>query len=115
MEDYLKWINLGSNIVLSGAFGAFMVFLFGRENSMVYTLKPYKTLLLKLGISMCAAGSLFSALTMPKPTPSEALMDLGMAMVFSWAAWFHYHQFIKDKCCKVKKPLMKVAKKKQYK
>jgi len=115
MEDYLKWINLSSNIVLSGAFGAFMVFLFGRENSMVYTLKPYKTLMLKLGISMCAAGSLFNALTMSDPAPSEVVLNTGMAFVFTWAAWFHYQRFIKDKCCKVKKPSLRVAKKKQYK
>lgn len=108
-DDYLKWINFASNLVLSGAFGAFTIFLFGRENSLVYSLKAHKTLALKAGLSMCAAGSLYTALTVPDSPPSEVLLNVGLATLFSWAAWFHYTKFVKEV------PVLKRAKKVAFK
>lgn len=114
--DYLKWMNLASNIVLSGSFGAFMIFLFGRENSIVYTLKSHSTLALKMGLSMCAAGSLYTALTLPDSPPSEVLLNVGLATLMSWAAWFHYKKFVKE-CPSLKKVVIskKMSKKARFK
>ena len=107
--DYLKWVNLASNIVLSGSFGAFIIFLFGRENSLVYSLKAHKTLALKMGLSLCAAGSLYTALTLPDSPPSEVLLNVGLATLMSWAAWFHYKKFVKE-CPSLKKAMSKKRK-----
>lgn len=100
--EYLKFINLASNIVLSGAIGAFTIFLFGRENSMVYKLKTHSTIALKMGVSMCAAGALYNALTLSDPPPSEVILNSGLAIVSGWAAWFHYNQFVKEPIAKPK-------------
>jgi hypothetical protein len=44
---------------------------------------------------MTAAGSLFNFLTLSTPPFSEVLLNLGLAVVFLWAAVFHYNYFIK--------------------
>jgi hypothetical protein len=94
--DALKvWINFVASLTLTGVLGAFLVFLFGRDNSFVYKLPGYKTLALKAGLAMCTMGALWNAVTMSNPPASEVLLNSGLAVLFAWATWFHYGRFVK--------------------
>lgn len=88
------WINFAASVGLTGLMAAFLIFLFGRDNSFVYKLPGYKTLALKAGLAMCTAGALLNAVTMSNPPWSEVLLNAGLATLFGWATWFHYGQFV---------------------
>lgn len=93
----MSWIvamNVAANCVLTVGFGAFLIFLFGRENSMMHRLKGYHSWFVKLALSICGAGSLYNVLTLSDPPVSELMLNTGLAMLFSWASWFHYRQFV---------------------
>ena len=94
MNELTMWINFACNIVLTASFTAFTIFLFGRENSFVYTMRATNTVLLKVAICLCVAGSLYSALTFSNPPISEVILNAGLAILFVWAAVFHYKQYV---------------------
>jgi hypothetical protein len=94
--DALKvWINFAASLVLTGVLGAFLLFLFGRDNSFVYKMPGYKTLALKAGLAMCTVGALWNAATMSNPPWSAVLLNSGLAVLFAWATWFHYGRFVR--------------------
>lgn len=104
-------VNLISNIILTISFTAFLIFLFGRENSLIHKLKSINTIAVKLGLSICTAGALYNVLTLSCPPVSEVILNVGMAFVFCWAAWFHYRRFVSP----VKATKNKVVRKKKKK
>lgn len=121
--DTLKvWINFAASLGLTGLMAAFLIFLFGRDNSFVYKMPGYKTLALKAGLAMCTAGALMNAVTMSNPPWSEVLLNSGLCTLFGWATWFHYGRFVQpwqqeeaakrlDAAIKASKPVRKAARK----
>lgn len=93
--DYLILANFIANVVIAISMSLFLIFLFGRENSLVYKLRFLNTLGLRLGIVLCICGTFLSALTFTAPPISEIATNTGFAFVFCWAAWFHYNRFVK--------------------
>lgn len=110
MNNTIVWINLASNAVLTVAFSAFLIFLFGRDNSLLYRMNGYHTFFVRVGLSVCAAGSLLNVLTMSNPPVTEVILNVGLAMVMLWAAVFHYLRFVRTP-----EPIGKVARKKTFK
>ena len=94
LELVKVWINFAASVGLTGLMAAFLIFLFGRDNSFVYKLPGYQTLALKAGLAMCTAGALLNAVTMSNPPWSEVLLNTGLATLFGWATWFHYGRFV---------------------
>ena len=94
LELVKVWINFAASVGLTGLMAAFLIFLFGRDNSFVYKLPGYKTLALKAGLAMCTAGALLNAVTMSNPPWSEVLLNTGLCTLFGWATWFHYGRFV---------------------
>lgn len=88
------WINLIANAILTIAFTMFMIFVFGRKNSKIYSLPWYKTIAVKAGLAICTAASFMNCLTLSNPPISEIMLNMGLAMMFTWAAWFHYRNFV---------------------
>jgi hypothetical protein len=88
------WINFAASVGLTGLMAAFLIFLFGRDNSFVYKLPGYKTLALKAGLAMCTAGALLNAVTLSNPSWSEVVLNTGLCTLFGWATWFHYGRFV---------------------
>ena len=102
MEEYRMPLNFVSNLILSFAFALFMIFLFGRTNSKIYTLPWYKTLAIRVGMALCASGALLNVFTFSNAPWSEVILNTGLAFTFTWAAWFHYVNFVipyKQKSC----------------
>ena len=94
--EILMLINAFANVVITLAMTAFIIFVFGRF-SMLDKLPKYQILTIRIGLCMTAAGSLFNFLTLSTPPFSEVLLNLGLAVVFLWAAIFHYNYFVKKK------------------
>lgn len=94
MEEYRMPLNFIANLVLSFAFALFMIFLFGRTNSKIYTLPWYKTLAVRVGMALCASGALLNVFTFSDAPWSEVILNTGLAFTFTWAAWFHYKTFV---------------------
>jgi len=94
MAEYTMLINFISSLILTISFTAFIIFIFGRPNSKLNTMPWYKTFLVKFGLCFCTAGALLNALTFSNPPWTEVLLNAGLAMVFSWAAYFHYIEFV---------------------
>jgi len=95
IESLKTWINFAASLGLTGLMVAFLIFLFGRENSFVYKLPKYKTIALKAGLALCTSGALLNAITMSDPSWSESLLKVGLTILFGWTAWFHYGHFVK--------------------
>lgn len=102
------WLNFVSNAVLTMAFASFIVFVFGRQNSIVYKFSLPKAFALKAGLSLCAIGALYNTLTFSDPPLSEVILNSGLAMLFTWASLFHHERFVKT-------PSNKIAKKRTFK
>jgi hypothetical protein len=94
MEEYRMPINFVASCILTCSFVLFIIFVFGRTNSKIYNLPCYKSLGAKLGLALCTCGSLLNAITFSNPPWSEVCLNSGLAILFSWASWFHYRNFV---------------------
>lgn len=94
--EVLTLINAIANVVITISISAFMVFVFGRL-SLMHKLPAYEKHTIKIGLALVAAGSLFNCLTLSTPPISEIILNFGLAVVFLWAAIFHYNHFVKKK------------------
>jgi len=91
------YINAVANLVISLSMVFFMIFVFGSNNKKINALPKYESLSVKIGLSLISCGSLLSFLTLSNPQETEVIMNVGLALVFLWAALFHYKYFIKKK------------------
>lgn len=89
-------INLIANILLTIGLTLFMIFVYGRS-SMIDKLHFFERVSIKFALALTACGSFFNVLTAPKPEIPEITFNSGLAVVFIWAAWFHFKYFVKDK------------------
>lgn len=102
MEEYTMLINFVANLMLTLSFTAFIIFVFGRETGKINKMPWYKTFLVKLGLVVCTVAALLNALMFQQVPWSEVMLNAGLAMVFAWAAYFHYVEFVCVKKTKVK-------------
>lgn len=94
METTKLIVNFSSNIILFIAFTSFVIFVFGRTNSKIHKLPWYKVIALRIGLAFVTCASLLNAFTLSNPEWSEVLLNLGLAILMTWAAVFHYFEFV---------------------
>ena len=87
-------INSIANIIICVSVSLFMVFVFA-ASSMMHKLHFMERNIIKVGLAATAAGSLFNFLTLYTPNTSDIVMNIGLAMIFSWGVWFHFKYFAK--------------------
>jgi len=87
-------INTLANIVISLSVAMFMIFIFGRSN-MMNRVNWMERVTIKVGLALLSAGSLFNFLTAPNPRFTEVILNIGLAIVFAWGAYFHFKYFVK--------------------
>jgi hypothetical protein len=93
----LTLINAFCNVVICLSVSAFMVFVFGRLD-LTEKFGTVQKWIVKSGLALVSAGALFNFITLSKPPFTEILMNIGLAILFLWAAVFHYTHFVnKDK------------------
>lgn len=73
----------------------FYLFVFGRENSRVFGRPIWEQYMLRIGILVLGSGSLLNVLSTICPPMNEIVVNLGLALLLSWAARFHYYSFVK--------------------
>jgi hypothetical protein len=71
-----------------------MIFIFGKSNLM-HTLPWIERNFIKVALAITACGSLESFLNLTNPPLSEVVLNVGLAMIFSWGAYFHFKHFVK--------------------
>ena len=64
------------------------------QNSKIYKLPWYKTISVKIGLATCTCAALVNTFTFSNPEWSEVLFNVGLSILFCWAAWFHYKTFV---------------------
>lgn len=84
-------VNTLSHVVSLIALSTFVVFLFGRPNSLVHAWPRWRAFALKAGLAVAVLGHGLSAIRYPL---GETLLDSGFAVVWVWAAVFHYQHFV---------------------
>lgn len=89
-------INAIANIIITFSVAMFMIFIFGRS-SMMERIHWLERTVIKVGLALLSAGSLFNFLTLPHPQKSEVILNIGLAIVFGWGAYFHFKYFVKNK------------------
>lgn len=92
--DYYLLINFVCNLVLCCAFVAFIIFCFGRENSLVHKMSLPYNWGLKFALTFCTAGSLLNALSLGELPYDGVFLNIGLASLFVWASIFHYQRFV---------------------
>ena len=89
-------INALANIIITISVAMFMIFVFGRS-SMIDRIHWLERFIIKAGLALLSAGSLFSFLNLQHPCMHEVLLNVGLAVVFTWGAYFHFKYFVKKK------------------
>lgn len=88
-------INLIANILVVLSVTFFIIGVFGRKSPVIDRMPLYEQYFLRISLSMLAAGSLLNVLTVSTPHITEVVLNLGVGLVFTWAAWFHWKYFVK--------------------
>lgn len=83
--------NLVANAVSLVALSTFTVFVFGRPNSLVHVWPQWRSLALKVALGAAVLGHGLSAVGHPL---GVNLLSGGLALVWVWAAVFHYQHFV---------------------
>lgn len=86
--SFETYLNLFANIVLTLSVVAFIVLLYNSKG-IVHKWPLIGSYLLRISLVLVAVGGLGNCLILSTPPSSEIILNLGMAGLFSWAAWFH--------------------------
>lgn len=89
-------LNAVCNIIICVTICIFMVFIFAKSAKMT-TIPVWEQWMIKVGLAVTACGSLFNFLTLSNPPTTELILNVGLAIVFTWGVLFHYRHFAKKK------------------
>lgn len=90
-------INFIANLTLTVGVMFFLVGVFGRRSAKVEAMSFVERLLVKAALASTAAGGLLNCLTLSTPGPTEVLLNVGLGLLFVWAAMFHWRYFVRPK------------------
>jgi len=96
-DDINIVVNAACNLIVFISMLVFIIFCFGRSDSLIYRYGSTQAYCLKFGLVIICLGSLANVLTLSNPPFSEIILNVGLAALFSWAAVFHYLVFIAKK------------------
>ena len=91
----METINIINGIadgIITLALIFFMYFVF-REGGKISEIHYIERFVVRIALSMSASAGLYDFLTMS--TRAAFLLHIGLALTFSWGAYFHYKYYIK--------------------
>ena len=91
------YFNVLANLVIFFSVAVFIIFVFGRENSKMNELPFIERYGIKAGLCLVCCGSLMNLFEFRNASLSETIMNIGLAIVFLWGAFFHFKFFVKKK------------------
>lgn len=99
----LTVVNVASNAVIGMAIILFIISVFGRPDHPVWEFK-LKAYLCKIGLGICGCGALLNVLTLSTPPMTEVILNVGLAMNFTWLALWQHGETVKHKQKAAPKP-----------
>ena len=119
LDHILAIVNIFANAAIGVSLAAFYILLYGHHDSIVHKWPIVQHWSIKIGLVMSVACSFWNAMhvvvrsIMPKESgstvidfvntpPGEILMNVGLAIIFTWAVYFHKYHFL-EAMAKVKK------------
>lgn len=92
--NYLQLLAVVSNImiVIGGSF--FIIAIFGRKSKTMESLPEIERWAIKIALSITVSGAFYNVLVGVDTTTGQVILDLGLGLIFIWAANFHYKYFI---------------------
>jgi hypothetical protein len=99
----ISLINSIANLVVCISIFVLIVDIYASTSSPISRYPMFKTFHVKAGLSLTAAGSLFNVLVDVTPVWSEAILNIGLAFLFSWLLIF-YQRYFKIERPRITKP-----------
>jgi hypothetical protein len=99
----ISLINSIANLVVCISIFVLIVDIYSSASSPISRYPMFKTFHVKAGLSLTAAGSLFNVLVDITPAWSEAILNIGLAFLFSWILIF-YQRYFKIERPRITKP-----------
>ena len=99
----ISLINSIANLVVCISIVVLIVDIYTSASSPISKYPMFKTFHVKAGLSLTAAGSLFNVLVDFTPAWSEAILNIGLAFLFSWILIF-YQRYFKIERPRITKP-----------
>ena len=99
----ISLINSIANLVVCISIVVLIVDIYTSASSPITRYPMFKTFHVKAGLSLTAAGSLFNVLVDVTPAWSEAILNIGLAFLFSWILIF-YQRYFKIERPRITKP-----------
>jgi|APFre7841882793_1041355.scaffolds.fasta_scaffold105259_2 hypothetical protein len=90
--EAIKIINNISDLIIAISLVFFLYFVY-QENGKIQQLSYLERGFVRVALSLGASGSLYDALSCSNN--AAVLIHVSFAMIFCWAAYFHYQYFIK--------------------
>lgn len=90
-------LNLIANLIMLFSMTMFIIGVFGRHNETINKMHTVEQWLVKIALCATAAGAFFNILTLETPSFSDILLNIGLGLLFLWAAIFHWKYFINNK------------------
>jgi len=112
LDHILAIVNIIANTTIGISLGAFFILLYGNPNSIVHKWPIVKHWSVKTGLIIAVAASLYNAMNavvreiIPRDgsgqmiidfvsvPPGEIALNVGLAIIFSWAFYFHKFHFL---------------------
>ena len=113
LDHILAIVNIIANATIGLSLGAFFILLYGNANSIVHKWPIIKHWSVKIGLIVAVAASFYNSMNaivrhiLPRDgsvdimidfvntPPGEVVMNIGLAIIFSWAFYFHKFHFLK--------------------
>ena len=99
----ISLINSIANLVVCISIVVLIVDIYTSASSPISRYPMFRTFHVKAGLSLTAAGSLFNVLVDFTPAWSEAILNIGLAFLFSWILIF-YQRYFKIERPRITKP-----------
>ena len=99
----ISLINSIANLIVCIAIFVLIVDIYASTSSPISRYPMFKTFHVKAGLSLTAAGSLLNVLVDVTPIWSEAILNIGLAFLFSWILIF-YQRYFKIERPRITKP-----------
>lgn len=87
-------VNQLVSLVLFVNMTAFYLMVFGKEGA-IQKRPMWEQYFVRIGLLTILTGSLLNVLHEQAPPINEVIVNVGLAVLFTWGSIFHYHVFIK--------------------
>lgn len=90
-------INLLANILILFGSMFFTIGVFGRKSQKIESMNPIEKLFVKTALVTTSTSALLNCLTLSSIYEIEVFSNIGLGMLFVWAAHFHFKYFVNKK------------------